>query len=248
VTITNPDSVATLSGFAASVPAGFRVVANTCPAALTPLASCTVSVVFIPAAPGPQNGALIASDTLLPQGSFLAMSGLGFDFALAPSGSSTQVVANGQVANYKLVVTPLLGSQGVFSFQCGTLPPYSKCIYNPTTVGIPANSSGYEGLQIATGLAQTASAAPRPIWPAVPIICGALLPLALWRRRKALLLAALFVVLAGGAVSCATSGGYTGGTPPPSGPGITPAGTYKVPVTVQSNNVAHKITVTLTVD
>jgi hypothetical protein len=248
VTITNPDSVASLSGFAVSVPPGFRVVANTCPALLPPLASCTVSVVFIPASPGPQNGALIASDSVLPQGSFLAMSGLGFDFALAPSGSSTQVVANGQVANYKLVVTPLLGSQGVFSFQCGTLPPYSKCIYNPTTVGIPANSSGYEGLQIATGLAQTASAAPRPIWPAVPLVCGVLLPLALWRRRKALLLAALLAILAGGAVSCTSSGGYTGGTPPPSGPGITPAGTYAVPVTVQSNNVAHKITLTLTVD
>jgi hypothetical protein len=58
---------------------------------------------------------------------------------------------------------------------------------------------------------------------------------------------ALLAVLAGGVTSCTASSGGSGGISR-TGSGITPAGTYSVPVTVQSNGVSHRTTLTLTVD
>jgi len=74
------------------------------------------------------------------------------------------------------------------------------------------------------------------------------LPLALGRRRRVLLLAALLAIAVGGVSSCTLSGGGLGGGTPRSGPGITPAGSYPVVVTVISNGVAHPVTLTLTVE
>jgi len=60
-------------------------------------------------------------------------------------------------------------------------------------------------------------------------------------------------VVVGGVASCASSGGGTGGGGGGSGgtgggSGLTPDGTYSIPVTVTSNGVSHSATVTLTVD
>ena len=251
VTITNPDSVNSLGSFAVAVSTGFKLVNNTCAATLAAAASCTVGVEFAPTSPGVQNGSLTVTSSSLPTGSFLALTGMGFDFGLASTGSSSATVASGQTANYKLVVTPLMGSQGVFSFQCGTLPPYTLCSFNPASEGIPANSTGNVLVQIATGLSTTtASLARPPRWPVLPLACGLLLlPLALWRRRRALLVVAMLAMLVGGVSSCASSsGGGLPPLPPASGPGITPAATYSIPVIVTSNGVQHQLTLTLTVD
>jgi hypothetical protein len=60
----------------------------------------------------------------------------------------------------------------------------------------------------------------------------------------------LLVFLIGSVASCTSSGGGTGGGSGPGsgGTGLTPAGTYSVPLTVTSTGVAHSVTVTLTVD
>ena len=217
---------------------------------------------FAPSSVGTQSGTLIVSDSVLTSGSIMTLSGTGFDFALAPSGSSTQTVANGQTANYTLSIcgvegcsssTPGLGTQSGFTFQCGSLPPYSACSFNPASVTIPLGVTGNVVVQIATGLTTTsANSSPPLAWPALPLACGlALMPfasIARARRRKALLLVALLMILAGGVTSCTSSGVISSGTGTVTGSGITPPGTYPVVVTATSNGVQHQTTLTLTVD
>jgi hypothetical protein len=261
VTITNPDPLASLRSLALVVSAGFKLVNNTCPSTLAALASCTVGVEFAPSSVGTQSGTLIVSDSLLTPGSTMTLSGTGFDFAVAPAGSSTQIVANGQTAYYTLSIcgaggcsssTPGLGSQGAFTFQCGSLPAYSACTFNPASEIVPAGTTVNVTVQIATGMT-TASVhyAPPLSWPALPMACGLLLaPFALWRGRKALLLVALLAILMGGVSSCTSSGVFSGGTVPGSGSGSgnTAAGTYPVVVTATSNGVQRQVTLTLIVD
>jgi len=250
VTLTNPDSVNSLSSFALAVTSGFRLVSTTCSSTLAAGASCTAVVEFAPTTPGPQSGSLIVTSSALPTGEFVSLSGMGFDFAMTSSGSSSQTIANGQTADYKLVITPLLGSQGVFTFQCSGLPPYSACTFNPTSVGIPANLSSNEVVEIATGLTETTAHASRlPAGPVLPLASGLILaPFAFKRRRRALLLVALLAILAGGVTSCTSSNVISGGTAPGTGSGITSPGTFPVVVTATSNGVQHQVTLTLIVD
>jgi hypothetical protein len=250
VTITNPDGVTSLGNLALAVTAGFKLVSTTCSTTLGPGASCTASIQFAPVSAGEQTGSLTVTSSALPTGSFLSLAGLGFDFTFAPNGSSSLTVANGQVAQFNLLITPLNGSQGVFTFQCGTLPPSTSCTFNPASEGIPANTSGNVVAEIATGITQTSGRSePRSAWTALPLFCAlALLPLALMRRHRALMLIALLAVLVGGVSSCTGSsvGGSTG--IPKGGNGTTPPATYSIVVTASSNGVSHKLTLTLTVD
>jgi hypothetical protein len=259
VTITNPDPVTGLRSLAFAVSAGFKLVNNACPSTLATLASCTVGVEFVPSSVGTQSGTLIVSDSVLTPGSVMTLSGTGFDFAVAPSGSSTQTVAKGQTAYYALSIcgaegcssaTPGLGSQSVFTFQCGSLPAYSSCIFNPAIEIVPANTTVNVTVEIATGLTTTSTnSSPPLLWPALPLACGLLLaPFALRRGRKALLLLALLTILMGGGSSCTSSGIISGGTVPGSGSGTTAAGTYPVVVTATSNGIQHQVNLTLIVD
>ena len=47
------------------------------------------------------------------------LSGMGTDFTASLSGASSQTVASGQTASYALVLTPMSGSPGTFTFACG---------------------------------------------------------------------------------------------------------------------------------
>jgi hypothetical protein len=174
---------------------------------------------------------------------------MGFDFSAALSGSSSLTIASGQSAGYKLMITPLLGSQGTFTFQCGSLPSHSSCTFNPTSKDISANTSDNEEVDIATGLSTSARFARPSTWPALPLACGlVLVPFALMRRREALMLVVLLAILAGGVSSCTSSSVDRSSNPNGGSSGITPAGTYSIPVTVTSNGVQHQVTLTLIVD
>jgi hypothetical protein len=250
VTITNPDSVTSLGSLALSVTTGFQLVSSTCTATLAPGASCTAVVAFAPTSAGAQNGSLKVTSSVLPAGSLLALSGMGFDFILAPSGSATQTIASGQIAYYSLLITPLNGSQGDFAFKCGTLPSYSSCTFKPSSETVAANATGNDAVEIATGLTQTtARSTPPPGWRVLPLACGLLLvPIALARRRRALLLIALLAILTGGVASCSHSSGGSSPPPPKTGANITPSGTYSIPISATSNGISHQVTLTLIVD
>jgi hypothetical protein len=176
---------------------------------------------------------------------------MGFDFAVTFSGSSAQSVASGQTALYTLVLTPLSGSAGAFTFLCSSLPANAACTFNPTAETLNSGVTGNVTVQVSTGSSTTAQLDGPGAWGIVPILCGlVLLPLG-WKRRgrvlRGVVLIVLLGILVGGVASCAKSGGGTGGSGG-AGAGSTAAGTYSVPVTVTSTGVSHSTTLTLTVD
>jgi hypothetical protein len=253
ITLTNPAGGVSLGNFTVTATAGFKVVNNTCPSTLAGGASCTVGVEFVPVSAGEQSGSLIIGNSVL-AAQLVPLSGMGFDFLVCFGSSvvpcvtsSSQTVANGQTAYSNLVISPLGGSQGAFTLICGSLPSYSTCTFNPPGESVTANSTGTELVEIATGVSSSARLAQPRAWPVLPLACGiVLVPLALWKRRRALLLIALLAIVMGGISSCNSSGG--GVATPPSHPGLTPAGTYSIPVTVSSGGIQHQVTLTLTVD
>ncbi len=244
VTLTNPIGNPDLTSFTVAATAGFSLASNTCPSTLAAGSSCTVGVAFHPASAGAQSGSLTVSSSALATGATVPLSGMGFDFGFAFTGASSATVASGQTASYQLVITPLGGSTGAFTLQCGSLPSYSSCTFNPPGETIPANTAGNELVQIATGLSSSSRLAQPFRW---PLACAlVLVPLALRRRRRALLLIALLAILLAGVPSCTSSGGGISQPPPHSG--LTPAGTYSIPVIASSNGVQQQITLMLTVD
>lgn len=254
VTLTNPSDTQDLTGFTLAVTAGYRLVSNTCGATLGAGANCMVGVEFTPTSAGAVSGNLTVGSSALSAGAFVPLLGVGFDFTMAPSGVSTQTVSTGQTADFKLAITPLNGSQGVFTFKCGTLPPYTSCVFNPATEGILANTTGNEEVEIVTGLTESSTRLLRPsAWPVLPLACGLLLlpfsRLASARLRRVFVLIGLLALLTSGVSSCTQSsvGGLTT-IPPVNGSGVTPPATYTIPVTATSNGVSHQVTLTLTVD
>jgi hypothetical protein len=250
VTLTNPNGNPALKNFTVAVTSGFLLVSNACPSTLAAGAHCTVGVAFTPSSTGAQSGTLTASSSLLSPAISVPLSGTGFGFSISPA--AAQTIASGQTASFALQLTPipLAGSSGTFTLQCGALPSYTSCSFNPSNVVPFASATGSVTVEIATGLSSSSSrAAPPSGWPLLPLSCGLLLlPLALYRRRRALLLLALVAIMAGGVSSCTVSSGSTTGGTPVSGPGITPSGSYTIPITVTSNNVTQSVNLTLTVD
>jgi hypothetical protein len=182
----------------------------------------------------------------------VTLSGTGFDFTAAVSGSSSMTVASGQTADYTVTINPASGTQGTFTYTCGTLPSNALCLFNPANQTVTAGATGNVTVEISTGGSGLARSNAPSAWRMVPLACGLfLLPMALGRRRKALLLLVLLAVMAGAVSSCTSSGGGTGGTGGSGGSGggsATPAGTYTIPVTVSSTGVSHAVNLTLTVD
>ncbi len=258
LTVSNPGTLAGLSGLSLAASPGFQLVNNTCPATLGPQSSCTTGVVSAPTSAGVQSGILTITSSTLPDAATVQLAGMGFDFTVGQSGAASQSVSNGQTASYDLVLTPLNGSQGTFTFQCGSVPLNAVCSFNPSTEAVGANSSSVVRVQIATGQPVSVSqlngggepaSRGTGAWRLSPLLCGlAVLPLALWRRRRVLLLVASLAFLVGGVSSCASFGTGTGSTTGQGGAGGTPAGTYSIPVTVISTGVQHSVTLTLAVD
>jgi hypothetical protein len=176
---------------------------------------------------------------------------MGSDFVVTISGASSVTVSSGQTASYTLGLAPSAGAAGTFAFQCGKLPSYASCTFNPSTEDVAAGATGTEGVQITTGQASSAQMVipPSTAARALPLAFAVLiLPLA-WRRRKLRLPIAVLAIMLLGFSGCSSSGGGSGGTPPSSPTThTTPAGTYTVPVTVVSNGVQHAVTLTLVVD
>jgi hypothetical protein len=210
-------------------------------------------VEFVPASAGTTSGSLTAGSSALATGASVPLAGMGFDFSVTLSGSSSQTISSGQTAGYTLVITPLNGSSGSFTLACASLPSDSTCTFNPASESIPANTTGNEQVEIATGQSTSSAHLVRSsAWPVLSLACGLLLvPVAFRRRRRALLLVVLLALLAGGVSSCTSSGiisGSSGGAGGHTTTGTTAAGTYSIPITVTSNGVQHQVTLTLTVD
>jgi hypothetical protein len=250
ITVTNTGISASLSNLTLVASAGFLLVNNSCGATLGPGLSCTAAVEFAPTTGGPQTGNLTVTSSTVAAPASVPLSGVGLDFTLTISGSSSQTVSAGQTASYTLVITPLNGSQGTFSFVCGTLPANVVCTFSPVSESL-AGVAGNVTVEISTGGVATLVRPKTPLdWRLLPLACGlVLLPLGWRQRRKALLLVALLSILAGAVSSCTSSGGGSGWSSGGSGgSGSTPAGTYSISASAASSGVEHSVLLTLTVD
>jgi len=254
VTVTNSGAADALSNLVVAVPAGFQLVNNTCAASLGPGASCTLGVEFAPLAAGAQTGSLTVSSSTVTNPVQVPLAGMGFDFTVAVAGASAQSVAGGLSANYTLVLTPLNGSSGAFTFACNALPANAACAFNPPGETLNDGVTGNVLVQVSTGSIAVSLGSKRPgVWGALPLLGGLiLLPLGWKRKRKVLdtvILLMLLAIVAAGVGSCVSSGGGAGGGLGANSDGATtPAGTYTIPVTVTSTGVSHGATLTLTVD
>jgi hypothetical protein len=249
ITVTNSGITTALGNLALAAPAGFQLTNNSCPATLAVGASCTADVAFAPANAGQQGGNLVVSSSTLPSAANVPLSGMGFDFTVAASGSSSQSVASGQTADYTLALTPLGGSLGTFAFQCGTLPANAFCMFNPNGETVGAGGIGNVTVEISTGTSSASSYWMGPGHGKVfPLVCGLVVIGIGCQRLKGLRRIALLVALMIGISSCTSSGGGSGGSGGGSGVGATPPGTYSIPVTVTSIGVQHSLTLTLVVD
>ena len=255
VTVTNSGISAALNNLAIAVPTGFQLVNSTCTATLGPGQSCTAGVEFEPTAAGPVTGNLTITSSTVSNPAAVPLAGMGFDFTVTVSGSSTDTTAAGTTATYTLVIAPLNGSAGTFIYACNTLPANSLCIFSPATETVSAGGTGNLSLKISTG---SATAANRPqtstVASKLAVACVLLLlPIGWWRRRRLLypiILLILLALTAGEVTACTkfggnTSGGTTGGG---GGGGTTAPGTYSIPVTVTSTGLSRSVTLSLTVD
>jgi hypothetical protein len=254
VAVTNTGSF-TAASLTLTVAAPFSLTQDTCTGNnLAAGVSCTVGVIFSPSTSGTMPGTLTVGSVSAIALATVTLSGTGVvpvDFTVTVSGSSSQTVASGQSAYFPLVITPVNGLAGTFTFQSGTLPANTLCLFNPgSVIQVSAGATGNVTVQISTGKSGSSVRSDAPArWRVLPLACGlVLLPLAWRRRRKLLLMAALWAIMAGGVASCTSSGGGLGGTGTQSVTGSTPAGTYLIPLTVVSGTIQHSVTVTLTVD
>jgi len=248
ITITNSSGYAINSvALAAATP--FSITQNTCTGNLPAGTNCTASVVFRPNASGSASGVLTVSSSAVATPATVALSGVGFDFGIALTGSSSQTVARGQQARYTLVISPS-GSGGTFSFTCGTLPSNAICLFNPPSETLNSGVQGNVEVEVSTGSASTSRMERRGPWRMLPLACVLfLLPWAIRRRRTWFLVAVVAVILAAGMTSCTTSGGGQGGGTGGQGSGSsTPPGTYTIPVNITSTGITHSVNLTLTVD
>lgn len=249
VTLTNTGPV-DLAALALNASSGFQLTSTTCPATLAMGASCTAGVAFTPSTAGPLTGSLSVTSSALAAPVPAALSGMGFDFGASISVSSSQTISSGQVASFTVMLSPMNGSSGTFTLQCGSLPAGAACSFNPANETVSPNTTGNVTLQIAADRTSSIQRPDASGWAAGVAICALLfLPLAVRSRRKTLWLCAVLSILICGVASCAGSGGGTGAGPAGGQGNSTAAvGTFSILVTVAANGVTHTVTVTLTVD
>jgi hypothetical protein len=169
------------------------------------------------------------------------------------SAANTLTLTPGQAGTGTIMVTPL---QEFVSISCSGLPDQASCIYTPESVEIlpDQNAAVTSSMVLQTYAASNTSASPatRPGKGSSPIAWAFLLPGALglgglawgarrrhWLNRLSLLALVCLVTLLG-TTGCNPRYYYEHHGPIPNPP--TPAGTYTVTVTAQTNNGVTAIT------
>jgi hypothetical protein len=136
VTLTNIGSggltITAVTTVGATTPADFGSL-NACGSGLAPGASCVIGVFFDPAVGGTRSGTLSITDNAAGSPQMVALTGVGQDFSMSASGSSTATVSPGGTATYALTIAPAGGFNQSVSFTCSGAPAGSVCSV-PATV------------------------------------------------------------------------------------------------------------------
>ena len=255
VTLQNPGgSALTVSSIQAS---GDFTQTNNCPASLTPLSSCAISVTFAPTVAGARQATLTVTDNVANSPQTLALSGTGTvpDFAFGTGGSNTAsaTVTAGQTATYSLSVVSAPTSSGTMLLTCTQVPINASCKVNPSSLTLTPGSAGNFAVSVATAASTSASLAKS--FSLTTATCGFVwllgLPIALRKRKSQFSAVGRFSILLVGIVSLVISAGIAGcgggsssQTTPPS---VTPKGTYILQVVATEGTTSHSQSITLVV-
>lgn len=245
------NTILNISNIAA--PVGFAQT-NTCPAALSPGMSCSISVTFTPTAAGAQSGTLTISDNASNSPQPVVVSGNATDFLpQSPSGSTTVSVTAGQTATYNLQITPMGAFTGTVSLQCTGAPAKTTCSVNPRSV-IVSGSAVLFIVSVSTTAPSASSANQKRhlsflamSWLGVLVPWGVLLvrvrPSVSVNQRESLACLILGILI----FVCSCGGGST--APPPTPPIVqgTLPGTYSLTVTASSGTQSRPLSLSLTV-
>jgi hypothetical protein len=259
-TLTNTTpSTLTITSVTAS-PADFTPHSS-CGSSLAPGANCSIAVVFDPTTSGTRNGVLTVVDSASDSPQTAALTGLGQDFTVAPSGSGAATITPGQTANYTIAVTPGGGFDQTVTLSCTGAPSQSVCSLSSNSVTL--NGSTAASVTVAVTTAGTSAILAHPaafshmggrlaLWLALCglpglVLMGSFRP-SRARRCRFLSGVALLCLLSLGvtASGCGGGGGNIG-----SGSGGTPTGSYNLTVTGTfasgSTTLTHSTKLTLVV-
>jgi Abnormal spindle-like microcephaly-assoc'd, ASPM-SPD-2-Hydin len=238
VTLTNTTlSTLTITGVTAS-PADFAA-RNECGGSIASGSSCTVSIIFTPTASGTRNGVLMVADNATDAPQTAALTGVGQDFAMAPSGSAQATVSPGQTANYAVTITPGGGFNKSVALSCSGMPPQSSCSVSPSSVALRGSAPVSVNISVATtGTAESLAqprAFPSPrqtamLGLALPAFSGLVLllqPAGCFRQQGRLRRLVLLCLFSLAITFCGCGGGSSMGN----STNATPAGSYNLTVT-----------------
>jgi hypothetical protein len=266
VTLTNTGTATLAITNVAVSPADFGMVSTStpCGSSLAAGSSCTIGVFFDPTAMGTRTGTLSVTDNAAGSPQTVTLTGMGQDFAVAPSGSATATVPPGQTANYTIQVAPGGGFNQTVTLSCSGAPPQSACSLSPNSVALHGSTPA--SVTVAVTTAGTTARLTHP---------GGFLPssgtLALWltlsgwsglvlgscarsrKRRGRLLYGLAFLCLISLGITFSSCGGGSTsmGNSTTSSPPATPPGSYDLTVTGTftsgSTTLTHATKLTLVV-
>jgi hypothetical protein len=255
VTLTNSGTATLTIASVATVPAGFGALSD-CGNSVAAGSSCAIGVFFDPTGGGSMAGTLLVSDNASGSPQIVALTGMGQDFSLAPSGSSTATVTAGGSASYTLLLGPLGGFTQAVALSCSGAPAMSRCSVSPNSVVLNNSTLKTVAVTVTTTgssahLDHSSADPPKgrwvALWLTVPALFGLVLLGSCSRKGRntgiyglALLCA---VSLGGMSLSCGGSSSSTSAG--------TPAGSYNLTVTATftsgSATLTHATKLTLVV-
>ena len=132
VTLNNTGTAPLVITSVAAAPGDFAPL-STCGSSVAPGGSCSIGVFFDPTTSGMRNGTLTVTDSASDSPQTASFTGIGQDFSMAPSSSSSATVSPGQTASYTIAVVPDGGFSQTVLFGCSGAPSGSSCSVAPSS-------------------------------------------------------------------------------------------------------------------
>jgi Abnormal spindle-like microcephaly-assoc'd, ASPM-SPD-2-Hydin len=252
LTLTNNGGVPLMVSSVAVSP-GFAIALNSCTTTVAVNASCSLTIVFAPTAPGQIAGTLTFTDNARGGVQTTSLSGTGIDFALTAAGvTSATVAGSGASVTYALQLSSLTGLSGNVALSCTGAPANSICTVTPGIGSLGTTTPVIVTLETAVPSTVALASPSRPLRAsslAKAVLLAMLLPVVFFQRRRyprftrfLVLLCTLGVLSSCGASRAIPTTGTTGGGGTP-----TPPGTSTLTVSGSAAGLTRSVSLTLSV-